>query len=314
MVENTGMVKTSGPAESNISLFRSRTGLYACLILTLASLAFAFVHVVGRGIRTEVPPVGLSFWRVFLGAIILLPFIYPRLKLNASVIRVHIRPLTLLGGILIASTTLILIGLNFTTAINASVINAIQPVFTVLLAMLLLHERLRLSQICGVALGLVGVIAMFARMDLGALLRLQFNLGDILIVLGSVGYALYAVNIGKIPKMLSPVEALFMIILTGSILVIPFYIIETLIYRPVPLNATALYAIVGMTLVGTVFGILLWNQGIQLIGPSRAGMFINLIPIFATIMAIIFLDEHLQYYHIICAALIGIGIFLVLRR
>ena len=308
------MVKTSGPAESNISLFRSRTGLYACLILTLASLAFAFVHVVGRGIRTEVPPVGLSFWRGFLGAIILLPFIYPRLKLNASVIRVHIRPLTLLGGIMITSTTLILIGLNFTTAINASVINAIQPVFTVLLAMLLLHERLRLSQICGVALGLVGVIAMFARMDLGALLRLQFNLGDILIVLGSVGYALYAVNIGKIPKMLSPVEALFMIILTSSILVIPFYIIETLIYGPVPLNATALYAIVGMTLVGTVFGILLWNQGIQLIGPSRAGMFINLIPIFATIMAIIFLDEHLQYYHIICAALIGIGIFLVLRR
>ena len=308
------MVKTSGPADSNISLFRSRTGLYACLILTLASLAFAFVHVVGRGIRTEVPPVGLSFWRGFLGAFILLPFIYPRLKLNAPVIRAHIRPLTLLGGIMIASTTLILIGLNFTTAINASIINAIQPVFTVLLAMLLLHERLRLSQICGVTLGLVGVIAMFARMDLATLLRLQFNLGDILIVLGSVGYALYAVNIGKIPKLLSPAEALFMIILTGSILVIPFYIIETLIYRPVPLNATALYAIVGMTLVGTVFGILLWNQGIQLIGPSRAGMFINLIPIFATIMAIIFLDEHLQYYHIICAVLIGIGIFLVLRR
>ena len=314
MVENTGLAKTSGPAKSNISLFRSRTGLYACLILTLASLAFAIVFVVGRGIRTEVPPVGLSFWRWILGAFILLPFIYPRLKLNASVIREHIRPLTLLGGIMIASTTLILIGLNFTTAINASIINATQPVFTVLLAMLLLHDRLRLSQMCGIALGLIGVIAMIARVDLETLLQLQFNLGDILIVLGSVGYALYAVNIGKIPKMLSPVEALFMIIFTGSILVLPFYIIETLIYRPVPLNATAIYAIVGMSLVATVFGMLLWNLGNQLIGPSRAGMYINLIPVFTTIMAISFLDERLHLYHVICTVLIGIGIFLVLRK
>ena len=79
--------------------------------------------------------------------------------MNAPDIRKHIGPLTLLGGTMIASATCLLIGLNFTTAINASVINGIQPVFTVLLATLFLHDRLRLSQSCGVALELIGVAA-----------------------------------------------------------------------------------------------------------------------------------------------------------
>ena len=307
-------MKTCGPDRPDINLFRSRSGLHACLILTLASAAFAFAHVVGRGIHTEVPPVGLSFWRWLLGAFVLWPFIHSRLKVNAPNIRKHIGSLTLLGGIMVASATCLLIGLNFTTAINASVINGIQPVFTVLLAMLFLHDRLRLSQSCGVALGLIGVTAMITRMDLAALLHLQFNKGDILILLGSMGYSLYVINLRKIPETLSPSEALFMIIVTGCILVLPFYVIETLFYKPVPFSATAIYAIVSMSLVSTVFGTLMWNRGNQLIGPSRAGMFINLISIFAAIMAILFLDERLYYYHVICAVLIGIGIYMVLRR
>ena len=302
------------PAEEKFSLFRSRTGLYACLVLTLASAAFAFAHVVGRGVHTEVPPVGLSFWRWLLGAFALLPFIYPGLKTNAPNIRKHIWPLTMLGGTMIASATCLMIGLNFTTAINASVINAIQPVSTVLLAMLILHDRLRLSQSCGVALGLIGVIAMITRMDPTALIRLQFNAGDILILLGSMGYSLYAINLGKIPKTLSPPVALFIIIVTGCVIVLPFYVIETLVYKPVPISANAIYAIVALSLVSTVFGTLMWNLGNQLIGPSRAGMFINLIPVFAAGMAILFLAERLHLYHVICALLIGAGIFLVLRR
>lgn len=296
------------------SLFRTRSGLYACLVLTLASAAFAFAHVVGRGIHSEVPPVGLSFWRWLLGAIVLFPFIYPSLKVNAPDIRRHIGPLTLLGGIMIVSATLLMIGLNFTTAINASIINAIQPVSTVLLAMLILHDRLRLSQSCGVALGFIGVIAMISRMDPVALVRVQFNAGDILILLGSIGYSLYAINLRKIPNTLSPSAALFMIIVTGCVIVLPFYVIETILYKPVPLSAHAIYAIVALSLVSTVFGTLMWNQGNQLIGPSRAGMFINLIPVFAAIMAIIFLNERLHQYQVICAALICGGIFLVLRR
>lgn len=305
----------SVPAKPDNNLFRSRTGLYACLVLTLASAAFAFAHVVGRGIHIEVPPVGLSFWRWLLGAFALLPFIYPSLKVNALHIRKHIRPLTMLGGIMIASATLLMIGLNFTTAINGSIINAIQPVSTMLLAMLILHDRLRLSQFCGVALGFIGVTAMMTGMELEpTLLRVKFDLGGFLILLGSVGYSLYAINLRKIPNTLSPPVALFIIIVTGCVIVLPFYVIETLVYKPVPISANAIYAIVALSLVSTVFGTLMWNLGNQLIGPSRAGMFINLIPVFAAAMAILFLNERLHTYQVICAVLIGMGIFMVLRR
>ena len=129
-----------------------------------------------------------------------------------------------------------------------------------------------------------------------------------------MGYSLYAINLRKIPETLSPSEALFMIIVTGCILVFPFYVIETLVYKAVPFSANAIYAIVSISLVSTILGTLLWNRGNQLIGPSRAGMFINLIPIFAAIMAILFLGELLHYYHVICAVLISIGIYMVLRR
>ena len=93
-----------------------------------------------------------------------------------------------------------------------------------------------------------------------------------------MGYSLYAINLGKIPKTLSPPVALFIIIVTGCVIVLPFYVIETLVYKPVPISANAIYAIVALSLVSTVFGTLMWNLGNQLIGPSRAGMFINLIP------------------------------------
>ena len=320
----------SSPAKEKVSLFRTRAGLYACLVLTLASAAFAFAHVVGRGVHTEVPPVGLSFWRWMVGALFMWPFIHSSLKTNMPDIRKNLGSLSLLGGIMIVSATSLMIGLNFTTAINASIINAIQPVFTVLLAMLILHDRLRLSQSCGVALGLIGVTAMITRMDPAALLHMQFNAGDILIVLGSMGYSLYAgdilivlgsmgyslyaINLRKIPDTLSRSAALFMIIVTGCLIVLPFYVIETIIYKPVPISATAIYAISAMSLVSTVLGTLMWNRGNQLIGPSRAGMFINLIPVFAAVMAILFLGERLHLYHVVCALLIGIGIYMVLRR
>ncbi len=288
--------------------------LYACLMLTLSAFCFAVIHVIGRGVRTELPPVGLSFWRWLFGAFILLPLVYPRLRATAPIMRAHFRPLAFLGGTMVASTTFMLIGLNFTTAINSSIINATQPVFTVSLAMLFLSDRLRLSQAVGVALGLAGIVAMISKMDLSLLLHLQFNDGDFFVLLGAIGYAVYSINIYKIPTTLTPVEALFVIIISGCLIVLPFYIVETIIYKPVPFNTTALAAIVTMSLAATVFGMLLWNRGNQIIGPSRAGMFSNLIPVFATALAVVFLAERLHLYHIICVALVSAGIFLVLQQ
>lgn len=285
----------------------------ACLALAFAAFSFAVSHVVGRGARAEAPPVGLSFWRWLGGALLLLPVIYPRLRVSAPLILAHLRSFALLGCLMLFSTTLMLVGVHFTTAVNSSIINATQPVFTVLLAALLLRDRPRPMQLAGVALGLVGVTAMLTAMDPRRLLGLQFNGGDLLVLLAAVSAALYALSLRKIPAGLTPAETLFAIIVTGCLALAPAYVAETLFYKPVPFTAPAVSAIAVLALATSVLGMLAWNYGNRAIGPGRAALFVNLVPIFAALLAVTLLGERLHVYHVICAALIAAGIFLALR-
>ena len=110
----------------------------------LAFMAFCLAgnNVLGRMVHDFIPPVGLSFWRWMAGTLILLPFVLPRLAARRNDYVEHAGALAILGFLIAASTTAVLIALNFTTAVNVSVINAFQPVLTVLLAVALLGERL----------------------------------------------------------------------------------------------------------------------------------------------------------------------------
>lgn len=302
------------PVTNKASTNKTRSDTYAYVILTLGTLFFAINHVIGRGVHSEIPPVGLSFWRWSAGAIILLPFVWRGLSTSSTIIKAHIRPLSFLGCTMIGCTTLILVALNYTSAINASLINATQPVMTVLLAWLVFREGLVWSQVIGIIAGLVGVVVMVSRADWHVITSLQFNGGDLVALLAILGFAIYAINIYKIPKDLSATVSLFVIIVTGCLGLLPFYITETLLYRSVPLNMTSILAIITLALTISLFGMLIWNEGNRIIGPTRAGMFINLIPVFTAILAITFLNERLYSYHLAGAVLISTGIFLVLRK
>ncbi|MFQ5660330.1 MAG: DMT family transporter [Gammaproteobacteria bacterium] len=298
----------------NHSIEFHRTSTFAYLILTLTTFFFAVNHVIGRGVRTEVPPVGLSFWRWLFGAILLLPFVWRGLYTSTAIIRTHLPTLFLLGCLMIGSTTIMLVALNFTTAINVALINATQPVMTILLAWLFLKEKLTRIQIVGVLAGLGGVVVMVSRADWRVIIDLQMNIGDGIVLLGMLGFSTYAINLYKIPKELKAGESLFVIILTGCLALAPFYLAETALYHAVPINATAIAAILTLALTVSLFAMLMWNVGNQILGPGRAGMFINLVPVNTAILAITFLGEHLYLYHCLGAILISCGIYFVLRN
>ncbi len=287
---------------------------YAYAILTIGTAFYAINHVIGRGIHAEVPPVGLSFWRWFTAALLLLPFAWRGLLSSSDTIKANIRPLAFLGCMMLGSTTLILVALNYTSAINVSLINAVQPVMTVLLAWLVFREHLQRSQVVGMIAGMLGVVIMVSRAEWLIITNLQFNGGDIITLLAILGFAIYAINIRKIPDGLSATVSLLVIIFTGCIMLLPFYVAETLLVRSVPFTTTAILAVITLALVTSIFGMLIWNEGNRIIGPARAGMFINLIPVFTAILAIIFLNERLYLYHLAGAVLISTGIFLVLRK
>lgn len=286
----------------------------AALLLALTMLCYASNHVIGRAVHVELPPLGLSFWRWLCGAAILLPLIAPNLRRLVPLYLQHWRILTLLGALIVGSTTLVLVGLNFTSATNTSLINASQPTITALLCWIFLGERLIARQWGGIGLAFAGIAVILVHGDLGALRHFVFNGGDLLVLLAMLGFATYGINIRRLPAELHVTESLFAIIVLGTLLLLPFYIAESLIYMTMPVTARASMIVVVLALLVSVVGMSMWTRGNQLIGPNRAAVYVNLIPLFGTLLAIGFLGEQVRSHHILGGAMVCVGMLLALKR
>ena len=286
----------------------------AALLLALTMLCYASNHVIGRAVHVQLPPLGLSFWRWLCGAAILLPFIAPNLRRLLPLYLQHWRILALLGALIVGSTTLILVGLNFTSATNTSLINASQPTITALLCWIFLRERLAVRQWCGIGLAFAGIAVILTRGDIGALRHFAFNGGDLLVLLAMLGFATYGINIRKIPAEFHVTESLFAIIVLGALLLLPFYIAESLTYMTMPVTARAGMIVVALALLVSVIGMSLWTRGNQLIGPNRAAVYVNLIPLFGMLLAVAFLGEQVRPHHFLGGAMVCAGMLLALRR
>ena len=291
-------------------MFNNRQ-LQAYLALTGMAFFFAFNHIIGRAVHQEIPPLGLSFWRWLASALILLPFILPRCKQLLPVYRSALPEITLLGALLVGSTTLMLVALNFSTAINVSIINSTQPLLTVLFAWFFLKQVLSFNSVAGVFIGLLGVALTITRGDPGEILAVGLNTGEWITLVAVCGFAGYALNLYRMPATLGLVDGLFAIIIMGVVVLLPFYIVETLLYIAVPLSTQTLVSVFAMALLAAVFGSILWNSGNMVIGPNRASVFINLIPVFGAVMAVFFLNEQLYLYHFIGAVMVFVGVWLV---
>ncbi|MEE8056964.1 MAG: DMT family transporter [Pseudomonadales bacterium] len=283
----------------------------AYIFLTITSFLFACNHVIGRGVSETIPPIGLSFWRWFAATMILLPFVFRRIKQSATICHNSASIMIQLSVFMIGATTLILVALNFTTAINVSLINSVQPTVTMLFACIFAGEILTARRSLGIICGIVGVVVMIAKADWQVLAELDFTSGDFIAMLAMCGFSLYAINIRKIPLALNTSEKLFWVAFIGSIFLLPFYIAESILYKTVPLNVTTITVVMTLALLISIIGNALWNAGNFIVGPSKAAAFINLIPVFGAVLAISFLGEHVYLYHFIGAGLVFVALRLV---
>jgi drug/metabolite transporter (DMT)-like permease len=292
----------------------SRAEKKAALLLTLTMLCYAGNHVIGRAVHGELPPLGLSFWRWIFGAAILFPFVAPGLAEAIPRYREHWRLLSLLGLLMIGSTSLVLVGLNFTSATNTSLINATQPTITALLCWIFLQDRLNARQWCGIVIAFTGIGQMILRADWQVLSSLSFNRGDLIVLLAMFGFAAYAINIRRIPREFSAVQSLFAIIIFGLVPLLPFYLAESVMYKPMQFSWHTFLVVMTLALLVSVLGMLMWTRGNQLVGPNRAAVYMNMLPLFGALMAVVFLHETIAVYHLVGGVLIGGGMWLVLRK
>ncbi len=284
------------------------------LLLSLTALFWGGNIVLGRGIHEHIPPIALATTRWFFATLIVLPFAFPHLKRDWPVIRANMPILIFVGVIGVgAFNTLSYTGLNYTTALNALVMQSSGPVLIVVMSFLIFRDKIVMSQALGIIISLTGVLIMVARGDSAVLAGFEFNRGDLWIITALVLWGIYTTCLRLRPAIhwLSFLAVTFVIALAVNT---PFFIWEHMTVRQIPFDAQTLAAIFYVSIFPSVLAYICFNRGVELIGANRAGMCLHLVPLFGAILAITLLGEEPRAYHFIGIALILAGVTLAARK
>lgn len=287
----------------------------AHLLMVFAVSIFGLNYVVGRWAAGEVPSYTLGFTRWTMGALILLPFAWAQLKRERDEVVRNIRLLALAGFLMpFMGAGVAYVALTYTTAINAGVIQISLPVMVVILSFFFLGERTGRIQWLGAAAAIFGVLYMIARGKLSVLLGLEFNVGDAIMVACNLGLAGYGIAVKRLPYKFHPLTLLVMVCAVGSLCHLPFFAWEVATgHLPNP-GPTAVVSLLFVAIFPSVIAILCWNFAIARLGPTRAGFYLYLTPVFAAAFAIPLLGESIGLYHVIGAALIVVGVTVSTRK
>jgi drug/metabolite transporter (DMT)-like permease len=230
----------------------------------------------------------------------------PRVKRNLSAI-------ALVAALMITGTLLSVAAVHFTTATNATLINATQPATTALAGWLIARERLGAGQLAGIALALAGIAVMVFRARFAVLVQFEINIGDLLMLGAVLSWSAYAVCVQRLAEIAGGL-LLFLIACAAVPALLPWAAAELMRGAGAAPAFATLAAVAYLGAGATVLAVYLWNSCIRAVGANRAAIFVNLIPVFGVALAIGFLDERLAAYHVAGAALVLIGISLAVRR
>ena len=288
----------------------------AYIFLILTTLFWSGNFIVGKAASLfEIPPFTLNFYRWTFAWLILAPFTLPEIIRKKNYILENIKLITILG---ITSITIfnsiVYYSLNFTQVISGVLMISTIPVMIIIFCWLFKIEKTNVYQILGVIFSLLGVVVIITKADLNILLNLNFNKGDLWMVVAMFSWAMYSALLRKKKFELSQLSLLQTIISAGLLFLLPAYLIElTLGYRvdiDLPFALTLTYVVLFPGLASFIF----WIKGISIIGSNRSGIFLHLMPIFSTILAIIIFKEKFMIYHLFGATLIITGIILSSKK
>lgn len=278
------------------------------LLLTLAVLFWSGNFIIGRAALSVAPPVAMAFWRWALALIPILWLGRRHLRHDLPVLRAN-WPIVVVLGVLGIScfNTFVYLGLRETTSINALLLQSVMPLLILLVAYLLFGERPALRQILGVVLSIGGVALIAARGVVADLLALQVNRGDVWVMAAVIAYAFYSALLRLRPAV-HPLSLLGATFVIGTVVLLPFYLHEHLSGQVLPLTLPVALTIAYLVIFPSLLSFLFFNRGVELVGAGRAGPFVYLMPVFGSGLAVVFLGERIEGYHLAGAALIALGL------
>ena len=281
------------------------------LLLTLTALFWSGNMVVARAIHADVPPFSLAFWRWTIALLLTLPLALPHLRAQWPLLKRSWRAVLALGLLGVGGfNTFAYIALQYTAATNALLINSFIPIATIALSWAFLKKRLRPIEGFGVLVSLAGVITIVARGKLATLTGLTLNIGDLWMLLAVFVWAFYTIGLQWRPAGVDPMLMLAAFMVVGLLALAPAYVWEITHGRLIHVTPGSLAGIAYTALLPGFAGYVFYNRAVGEVGASKASLFIHLMPVFGTVLAVIFLGEVTQAFHLAGIALIFSGIVL----
>lgn len=285
------------------------------LLLTLTVLFWSGNMVIGRGVRADLPPMALAFWRWAIAFALVLPLALPHLKTQWPLLKASWRPVLILGLLGVGGyNTFAYLALQHTTATNAVLLNSFIPVVTIAISWAFLGKHLRRLEGLGVVISLCGAITIVARGDFNVLIHLNLNLGDAWMLLAVAVWAIYTVGLAWRPSGVHPMLMLAALTAVGLAALLPAYIFEMAQGRQININFGSLAALAYVGIFPSFLGYIFYNRGVAEVGASKASLFIHLMPVFGTLLSAIFLGEIPLWYHYLGIGLIFSGIWLTMKK
>lgn len=284
------------------------------LLMLLPGLFWAGNAIVARSVAGEIPPVALAFWRWAVAALLIAPLAWPHLRRDVPAMARSWPVMLLLAALGVSIfNTLLYTAAQTTTALNLVMLQTSMPIMVVVATFLVFRETVTARQVAGIAASLAGAVTLVSHGDPAILLRLDFKAGDLWMLAAIVSYALYTALLRLRP----PAHGLsfaFASFAVGGLLLLPFYVAETLWVRPLPVTTESLLAIGYVAIFASILAYLAFNRTVELMGANTAGLTVHLVPVFGTLLAVLLLGERLQAYHGLGIALIAAGLWLATRR
>ena len=288
----------------------------AYILLFLAALFWSGNFIVGKfASYYQIPPFSLNFYRWLFAWLILAPFTIQEILKKKNYIFKNYKYYTILG---ITSVTIfnsiVYYSLNFTQVISGVLMISTIPVMIIFISSILKIEKTNIFQLLGVSFSFLGVILIITKAKFEILINLDFNKGDITMVIGMLSWATYSALLKKKTHQLSQLTLLEVVISFGFLFLIPIYFIEYQIGFRIELDKNFIMVLSYVVLFPGLISFIFWIKGISLIGANRSGVFLHMMPILSAIMAMIIFNEKFMLYHMLGAIFILIGILLSNRK
>jgi len=287
----------------------NKNNIYLLMIITAFFWAGAFIA--GKLSAPFIPPFTLTFLRFSVATLVLYGFIkFKKEKIHK--LTKNDFPVFLFTGLvgMFGYHVFFFSALKFTTAISSSIIGATNPIVTTILSIIFLKDKITTKRMIGITLSFIGVFLTITNANFYLLSTLNFNKGDLLMLVAVIMWASYSVFSKWVMPKYSPITLTFYSFLFCTVFIIPFVIYE----RPWTLLSTIPYysyiASVYMSIFASVIGYLVQQISIKQIGPSRTSIFINLVPVFSIILSVLILGETISPIKLLTALLIIAGVYI----